>query len=369
MTVTEVYMPQLGVNDDLVTVRAWNVARGQKVNVGDEIAVLETTKAAFNLEAESAGYLYPMVEIGTEVLVRSVLAVLLDQPDEMVLEAFLAKFRREQAEASASRPAEGAEQNVQLTAKARALVEKTGVDISSLPVGRVIRERDVLQLLGRNQARPHRDPSRIVAVYGASQGGIAAVEAIRAMGGYAVAAFLDDTPNLAGGSVFGLPVWSGMQLEKLASLGVGAVASHIAERQFRLQMRDRVLAAGLVMLNVIHPKAFVSPSVQMGVGNVIKAGAIVDTEVQLGDCCIIDNGAMAPHHNVIGDACHLAPGVTLGGGCSIGERTLIGIGSKIASRIQIGRDVIVLPGSVVLRDVPDGVLVGGNPAKVVGNRR
>jgi sugar O-acyltransferase (sialic acid O-acetyltransferase NeuD family) len=369
MTVTEVFMPQLGVNDEVVMLRAWNFERGQRVNAGDEVALLETTKATFALEAESAGYLYPVVEMGTEVAVRSVLAVLLDQPDEKVFEAFAAKLRREQAEAIASRPAGGAE-NVQLTAKARALVEKTGVDISALPAGRVIRERDVLELLGRKQAPTlHRDPSRMVAVYGASQGGIATVEAIRAMGGYEVAAFLDDTPHLAGSSVFGLPVWSGKELEKLAGLGVGAVASHIAEREFRLQMRDRALAAGLVMLNVIHPRAFVSPSVKMGVGNVIKAGAIVDAEVQLGDCCIIDNGAVAPHHNVIHDACHLAPGVVLGGGCSIGERTLVGIGSKVASRIQIGRDVIVLPGSVVVRDVPDGVLVGGNPAKVVGNRR
>jgi sugar O-acyltransferase (sialic acid O-acetyltransferase NeuD family) len=370
MTVTEVFMPQLGVNDDMVTLRAWNVERGQKVNAGDEVALLETTKATFSLEAESAGYLYPVVATGREVAVRSVLALLLDQPDEKAVEEFVANLQREQAEAGASRPAESAGKNVQLTAKARALVEKTGADISALPAGRVIRERDVLELLGRQQApRLHRDPSRMVVVYGASQGGIAAVEAIRAMGGYEVAAFLDDTPNLAGGSVFGLPVWSGQELEKLAGLGVGAVASHIAERAFRLQMRDRVLAAGLVMLNVIHPRAYVSPSVRMGVGNVIKAGAIVDAEVQLGDCCIIDNGAVAPHHNVIHDACHLAPGVVLGGGCSIGERTLVGIGSKIASRIQIGRDVIVLPGSVVVRDVPDGVLVGGNPAKVVGNRR
>jgi sugar O-acyltransferase (sialic acid O-acetyltransferase NeuD family) len=370
MTVTEVFMPQLGVNDDMVMLRAWNFERGQKVKPGDEVALLETTKATFSLEAESAGYLYPVVEMGREVAVRSVLAVLLDQPDEKVFEAFVADLRKGQAEATASRLAESAEKDVQFTVKARALVEKTGVDVSALPAGRVIRERDVLELLGRKPAPSlHRDPLRMVAVYGASQGGIATVEAIRAMGGYEVAAFLDDTPRLAGSSVFGLPVWSGKELEKLAGLGVGAVASHIAEREFRLQLRDRVLAAGLAMLNVIHPRAYVSPSVRMGVGNVIKAGAIVDTEVQLGDCCIIDNGAVAPHHNVIHDACHLGPGVVLGGACTIGERTLLGVGSKIASRIQIGRNVIVLPGSVVVRDIPDNVLAGGNPAKVVGNRR
>jgi sugar O-acyltransferase (sialic acid O-acetyltransferase NeuD family) len=250
------------------------------------------------------------------------------------------------------------------------LVEKTGVDISGLSANRVIRERDVLELLDKKEGpRLHRDPLRVVAVYGASRGGITLVDAIRAMGGYEVAAFIDDTPDLIGSSVFFLPVWNGNELEELTGRGIGALASHIAVREFRLKMRDRALAAGLTLLNVIHPRAFVSPSVQMGVGNVIKAGAIIDTEVQMGDCCIIDNGVIVPHHNLIHDACHLAPGVAMGGGCSLGERTLVGVGSKISSGIKVGRNVIVRPGSVVVKDVPDDVLIGGDPAKIVGRRR
>jgi sugar O-acyltransferase (sialic acid O-acetyltransferase NeuD family) len=369
MALMEIFMPQLGVNDDTVILHKWNIERGQKVSVGDELAELETTKASFALEAETAGYLYPIVEGGSEVPVRSVLAVLLDHPDEDAVAAFLAKLRQEQTGGKGSHAGANAPQNVQLTAKARELVEKTGVDISSLPADRVIRERDVLELLEKKTTSLHRDPARVVAVYGASEGGIALVDAILAMGGYQVAAFIDDTPDLIGGVVFGLPVWSGHELEKLTSRGIGALASHIAVREFRLKMRDRALAAGLTMLNVIHPRAYVSPSVQMGVGNVIKAGAIIDTEVRLGDCCIIDNGAIVPHHNLIHDACHLAPGVVMGGGCSLGERTLVGVGSKISSRIKIGRNVIVRPGSVVVNDVPDDVLIGGDPAKIVGKRR
>lgn len=357
-------MPLLGVNDDKVILHKWNVGRGQKVNVGDELAQLETTKASFALEAETAGYLYPIVEDGSEVSVRSVLALLLDHPDENAVGALLATRQ----------PVPAAEKGLQLTAKARELIEKTGVDISGLPADRVIRECDVVELLRVDHPRQEasslrRDSARIVAVYGASKAGCAVVEAIRAMGGYEVAAFLDDTPGLIGSAVFGLPVWSGGELEKLVSRGIGAMATHIGVREFRIKMRDRALAAGLTLLNVIHPRAYVSPSVQMGVGNLIKAGAIVDTEVQLGDCCIIDNGAIVAHHNTIRDACHLAPGVAMGGECGLGERTLVGVGSQIASRTQIGRNVIVRPGSVVVNDVPDDVLIGGNPAKIVGKRR
>lgn len=369
MAVTEVFMPQLGVNDDVVTLHKWNVESGQKVSAGEEIALLETTKATFSLEAETSGYLYPIVENGREVPVRSVLAVLLDQPDDHAATKFMADLRDERTTAAGSAPNDGAK-GLQLTAKARALIENTDVDISSLPLDRVIRERDVLDLLEKRKAPPlHRDPTRMVAVYGASRGGITLVDAIRAMGGYEVVAFIDDTPSLIGTTVFSLPVWSGQQLESLTERGIGALASHIADRPFRLTMRDRALGAGLTMLNVIHPRAYLSPTVRLGVGNVIKAGAILDTDVQLGDCCIIDNGVVVPHHGIIRDVCHLAPGVVMGGGCSLGERTLVGVGARISSGIQIGRNVIVRPGSVVLNDVPDDVVIAGDPAKVVGKRR
>jgi len=365
MTISPILMPQLGVNDDVVKLLQWNVERGARVAAGQEIALLETTKASFALEAESAGYLYPLVEGGQEVAVRSVLALVAAEPDEQAAAAHVAGLQPKGSEDRAA--------SLQLTAKARELIAKAGVDVSRLPADRLIRERDVLELLAERApptASPlRRDATRVVAVYGASQGGIALVEAIRAMGGYQVAGFLDDTPHLAGTTVFGLPVWSGGELEALAGRGIGALASHIAVREFRLRMRDRAFEAGLAMLNVIHPTAFVSPSVEMGVGNVIKAGAVIDTEVRMGDCCIIDNRAVVPHHNRIGDACHLAPGVTMGGGCSVGECTLLGVGTIVSSRIQIGRKVIARPGSVVVNDIPDDVLIGGNPAKIVGKRR
>jgi sugar O-acyltransferase (sialic acid O-acetyltransferase NeuD family) len=371
MVLAEISMPQLGVNDDRVKLHRWKVGPGQKVTAGEEVAELETTKATFQLEVEISGYLYPVVESGQEVPVQSILAIILDQPDEAAVQSFQARASKH-PDLDAKNSAIDRTRNVQLTAKAREIVERTGVDVSGLPADRVIRERDVLDILekqvpARNELS--RDPKRVVVVYGASMGGTTLVEAIRAMGGYEVVAFLDDTAGLIGGTVFGLPVWSGQELETLGARGIGALASHIAVREFRLKLRDRAAAAGLTILNIIHPTAFVSPSVQMGVGNLIKAGAVVDTEVRLGDCCIVDNGVIVPHHNVLHDACHLAPGVSMGGGCSVGALTLLGVGSVVSPRTQIGRNVIARPGSVVVNDIPDDVVIGGNPAKVLGRRR
>jgi acetyltransferase-like isoleucine patch superfamily enzyme len=43
----------------------------------------------------------------------------------------------------------------------------------------------------------------------------------------------------------------------------------------------------------------------------------------------------------------------------------VGIGAVIADRVQIGEGSVVGAGSVVLRDVPAGVVAYGVPARVV----
>jgi maltose O-acetyltransferase len=48
---------------------------------------------------------------------------------------------------------------------------------------------------------------------------------------------------------------------------------------------------------------------------------------------------------------------------TVGARTLIGLGAVVLPGIVIGSDCIIGAGSVVVRDVPDGATVYGNPAR------
>ena len=49
----------------------------------------------------------------------------------------------------------------------------------------------------------------------------------------------------------------------------------------------------------------------------------------------------------------------------IGDDAWIGTGAFIAKGVTVGRCAVVAANSVVTRDVPDGVIVGGNPARVI----
>lgn len=76
---------------------------------------------------------------------------------------------------------------------------------------------------------------------------------------------------------------------------------------------------------------------------------------------------------VIGENCNISQGVTIGiinsgekaGVPTIGDRVYIGPGAKIIGNIKIGNDVAIGANAVVVSDVPDGVTVGGIPAKII----
>ncbi len=116
---------------------------------------------------------------------------------------------------------------------------------------------------------------------------------------------------------------------------------------------------------VIHPTAYVHPSAKVGRGTVIFAGAVVQPDAVIGEHVIVNTGATIDHDCVIGDFAHIAPGVHLAGAVQVGEGAFLGIGSVAIPGVKIGRWSTVGAGAVVIRDLGDGVVAVGNPAKIL----
>jgi maltose O-acetyltransferase len=55
------------------------------------------------------------------------------------------------------------------------------------------------------------------------------------------------------------------------------------------------------------------------------------------------------------------------GTVEIGDRVFIGAGAMVLPGVRIGSDVVIGAGSVVTRDIPDGSVAAGNPARVLGD--
>lgn len=95
------------------------------------------------------------------------------------------------------------------------------------------------------------------------------------------------------------------------------------------------------LVNVIHPTAFIAPSVKLGAGNFVAPLAAISSEAVLGDCNIVNLGVSIGHNCVLGDDNVLNPGarisgcVTIGDDCLFGSNAFVHQGISIASHCRI----------------------------------
>jgi sugar O-acyltransferase (sialic acid O-acetyltransferase NeuD family) len=118
-------------------------------------------------------------------------------------------------------------------------------------------------------------------------------------------------------------------------------------------------------VNLVADDAKVSPSSQVFEGVFINHGAVIASKAVIGRHTIINRLAGIGHHSTISEFVFIGPGAQILGNTVIGKGSFIGAGSVILERVQVGENSIVGAGSVVTKNVPDNVVVYGNPAKFV----
>lgn len=112
-------------------------------------------------------------------------------------------------------------------------------------------------------------------------------------------------------------------------------------------------------LPVIAPQ--IHPTADVGAFATIDGG--LERPTKVGDRSFVMKHVHVGHDATIGADCELAPGVVVGGHCEIGDRVRIGVNACLRPFIQVGEGARIGAGAVVVKDVPPGVVVAGNPAK------
>jgi len=159
--------------------------------------------------------------------------------------------------------------------------------------------------------------------------------------------------------------------KKTTFLGYEVVEEPIEGRPCIVAIGDNLVrqrfaySIGNDFITLSHPSANISIRSTFGIGTVVMAGVTINSQVSIGMHCIINTNASVDHDCSIDDFVHLSPNVALAGNVAIGEGTHIGIGACVVQGIKVGKWCTVGAGAVVIRDIPDGATVVGNPARII----
>lgn len=117
------------------------------------------------------------------------------------------------------------------------------------------------------------------------------------------------------------------------------------------------------------------------IGNDVSIGShsIVEHHVTIGDGVRIHSNAFIPEYSVLEEGCWIGPNVVVTNaryprsaavkeqlvGATVKAGAKVGAGVVLLPGVVIGRNALVGAGSVVVRDVGDGEVVAGNPARLI----
>ena len=146
---------------------------------------------------------------------------------------------------------------------------------------------------------------------------------------------------------------------------------------FRLENDRRNSAIPMLdLLNInarIEPGAIIRDRVSIGDNAVIMMGAVINIGAEIGESTMVDMNAVIGARGKLGKRVHLGAGAVVAGvleppsktPCIIEDDVLIGANAVILEGVKIGKGSVVAAGSVVVEDVPAGVVVAGTPAKII----
>lgn len=174
--------------------------------------------------------------------------------------------------------------------------------------------------------------------------------------------FIDDNPNALLGYDCDYSVIGSIADWESGDNEVFALA--IAEPHTKVSVVGVLKQRGAEFADIIHPLAKISEFTKHGEGLVMYPSAALNVNTKVGDFVTLLSSGIG-HDVVVDDYATISSYCGIPRGVHIGKRAYLADHAVILPEHSVGDDAYVGAGSVVVRNVPAGKKVFGNPAKII----
>lgn len=131
----------------------------------------------------------------------------------------------------------------------------------------------------------------------------------------------------------------------------------------RIALRDSLNIPMERFLSFRHPSAYVAKSALLGGANIILANCAINNNVVMGNFNTMNTNSLIGHDTVIGNNNFIAAHTVIGSGLKIGNGNFTGLNCSIKNFVEMGDYNLIGMASNVVKNVSDGNILVGNPAK------
>lgn len=139
---------------------------------------------------------------------------------------------------------------------------------------------------------------------------------------------------------------------------IGIGSGHVRRR-----IDHALTSAGWSAPVLIHPDTATGFDCTFGPGSVICAGVRATTNIRTGRHTHVNLNTTIGHDSRVGDYVTINPLAAISGGVHLGDDVLVGTQAAVLQNLTVGARATVGAGSVVTKDVAEGVVVKGIPAR------
>lgn len=114
----------------------------------------------------------------------------------------------------------------------------------------------------------------------------------------------------------------------------------------------------------IHPTTYLARNATVGAGSIILLRCTIAMSAVVAENVFVGSQSVISHSASLGAHSYLSPAVKVAGNAHTGKRCFLGINATLIDSIQLGDNVTVAAGAVVIHNAPANVLLAGVPARI-----